>query len=156
MNPILITSLAVLVQATATVGWAEQYTVERSLQVSSPKDTVWNQVGDFCDIDDWHPAVSDCSLKVIDGSLHRVLTLTDGGEFVEKRIAVEPGLSYTYRIVSSPLPLEKYTATFSITHGDSTTITWAGRFSADDPETEKTIAGIYEAGLSAIEERLAD
>ena len=32
-----------------------------------------------------------------------------------KRIAVEPGRSYTYAIVSSPLPIERYTATFSIT-----------------------------------------
>lgn len=156
MNPILKISLATLFGATTTVAWAEQYSVERSLQISSSPDSAWHYVGDFCDIDDWHPAVSACNLKVIDGALHRVMTLVDGAKFVEKRIAVEPGRSYTYRIVSSPLTLEKYTATFSITPGENSTITWSGRFSTDDPEMEKTIAGIYEAGLSAIEEWLTN
>ncbi len=52
--------------------------------------------GDFCDIDDWHPAIADCVLKVEDGALHRILTTVEGGEFVEKRIAFEARQSYTH------------------------------------------------------------
>lgn len=150
------TLLIALVGVTASVASAEQYTVERSIQISSSPEAAWNLVGDFCDIDDWHPGISACRLRVIDGSLHRELTLVDGGQIVEKRIAEEPGRSYTYRITASPLPLEKYTATFSITPGDGATIAWTGRFSSDDAAAETLIAGIYDAGLSAIAEQLAE
>ncbi len=112
--------------------------------------------GDFCDIDDWHPAIADCALKAKDGALHRILTTVEGGEFVEKRIAFEAGQSYTYSIVSSPLPIENYTATFSIESLNGSLISWIGHFSSDDPSMEAAIAGIYEAGLSAIESGLAD
>lgn len=150
MHPPLRYAFILCASLFATGTLAADYTLERAIEVpSSPQDS-WNFVGDFCDIDDWHPAISACRLKVIDGALHRVLTLADGGEFVEKRVAVEPGLSYTYRIVSSPLVLDSYTSTLSITAGDPTTITWSGRFSSDDPGMEEVVAGIYETGLAAI------
>ncbi len=154
MKTVLKVTLAALAGISPLGAWAEQYAIERSLQITSSPDTAWNLIGDFCDIDDWHPAVSTCELKVIDGALHRILVMTDGAKLVEKRIASEPGHSYTYRIVSSPLPVEKYTATLSITRGDSSTITWSGRFSSDDPQSESLIAEVYETGLSAIQDQL--
>lgn len=134
--------------------WAENFKVKRSLTIASPPEEAWYVIGDFCDIDDWHPAVRTCQLKVVDGTLQRILTLADGAQFVEQRIAEEPGLSYTYKIISSPLPIDRYTATLSITRGDSSTITWSGRFSSDDPSMESVIGEIYEAGLSAIRKHL--
>lgn len=156
MKNFLLASCVVFLGTTNSAVSAESYAVERTLPIPSDTEEVWNMVGDFCDVDDWHPAVATCVLKVIDGSLHRVLTLNDGAEFIEKRIAVEPGLSYTYTIVSSPLAVERYTATFSISHGHASAITWSGRFKSDDPEMEAIFAGIYEAGLEAIEARLSE
>ncbi|AVO36832.1 SRPBCC family protein [Pukyongiella litopenaei] len=155
MITVLKITLAALAAVSPLAAWAEQYAVERSLQITSSPDAAWNLIGDFCDIDDWHPAVSTCELKVIDGALHRILATTDGAKLVEKRVASEPGHSYTYRITDSPLPVEKYTATLSITRGDSSTITWSGRFSSDDPQSEALIAGIYETGLAAIRDQLS-
>ena len=156
MKTILIYPLAALIAISASVSHAADYAVERTLPIASSPDEAWNMIGDFCDIDDWHPAITNCRLSVIDGALHRILTTADGAELVEKRIAAEPGLSYTYSIVSSPLPIEKYTATFSITRGKNSAITWSGRFSSEDPGIEATITEIYESGLSAIEARLSE
>jgi hypothetical protein len=137
----------------ATAAGAESYKVQRSLDLTDA-DMAWKIMGDFCDIDDWHPAVEVCRLRVIDGALHRVLTLAGGGEFVEKRIAEEPGISYSYTIESAPLPVEKYVATMAITRGDAPVLTWSGSFQSDDPEMEAVFGGIYDAGLAGIAEML--
>ena len=112
--------------------------------------------GDFCYIGDWRPAIADCVLQVEDGALHRILTAVEGGELVEKRIAFEAGQSYTHSIVSSPLPIKNYTATFSIESLNGSLFSWSCRFSSVDPSMEGAIAGICEAGLSAFESGLAD
>lgn len=154
--------LTALITVTAIAGlhstgaWAADYEVRRTLQLTASATEAWNLVGDFCDFDDWHPGLKACSLKVMDGELHRVLTTTDGAEIVHKRIALEPGLSYTYTISNSPLPVENYTATFSIESLDGSLISWSGRFSSDDPTTEATIAEFYETGLAAIETALGE
>jgi hypothetical protein len=140
----------------ATAGWAGDYKVQRTVQLTASATDAWNMAGDFCDIDDWHPAIVACALKVKYGALHRILTTVGGAEFVEKRIAVDPGQSYTYSTVSSPLPVQKYTATFSIDLLNGSSISWSGRFSSDDPSMEATIAGFYETGLAAIETSLVE
>ena len=135
----------------ATAAWSADYQVKRSLELSAPAAEVWHLIGDFCDIDDWHPDVSACALKVVDGSLVRVVTTNAGDEIVQKRIAEEPGLSYTYKTVSSTLPVEGFTGTLSIEPFGKPLIMWSGRFSSDDPAMEQVIVDEIEAGMSAIE-----
>ena len=134
----------------ATTALAADYQVKRSLEVPSETSQVWHLIGDFCDIDDWHPAVSACALKVMDGSLTRVLTMDTGEQVIQKRIAQEEGLSYTYRTVSSALPIEKFTATLSVQPGENLLIEWIANFSSDDPAMENAVVADIEAGLSAI------
>ena len=148
-------ALAVLMGLTSMAGAAD-YRVQRSVEVQAAGIELWHAIGDFCDVDDWHPAISGCSLKVSDGRLQRVLVTVDGAQFVERRIAAEAGLSYTYRIVDSPLAVEKYTATLSIQPGETTTVSWSARFSADDPGMAAAVAGVIETGLAAIEAMFAD
>lgn len=154
MKTHIASAAAALFFASTGASLAEQFKVEQYIEFDAPSAEIWNMVGDFCDIDDWHPAIKGCVLKVIDGKLHRVLTLTDGGEIVEKRIAVEPGLSYTYMIVSSPLPVEKYVATLSVESRNPNRISWSGSFRSDDPNAEQFVIDIYESGLAAIEARI--
>ena len=143
-----------LVVLTAPVAWADSYTVSRSVEITGSPEEAWQAIGDFCDIDDWHPAFTSCALKSIDGSVNRILTLAGGGEVVEKLVAVDAGgLTLTYSIVSAPMPLERYTGTLSITRGAPSTVTWSSRFRSDDPSMEAAITGLYEAGLAVIEER---
>lgn len=139
----------------ATAAWSADYKVKRSLEIPSASTQVWQLIGDFCDIDDWHPNVNACSLKVVDGSLARILTTDTGQEFTQKRIAFEPGLSYTYKTVSSSLPVENFTATLSIEPGEISRIEWSTNFSSDDPAMEQVIVDEIAAGLSAIERTFA-
>ena len=34
---------------------AEDYKISHSVDISAPADEIWNMIGDFCDLDDWHP-----------------------------------------------------------------------------------------------------
>lgn len=151
MKPTQLIYAAALSGLIAMPAVSGEYSVRRELQVSAPFTEVWHAIGDFCDIDDWHPAITACATKVIDGKIHRILTTADGGEFVEQRIATEAGLSYTYKITASPLPLQKYTATLSVTPNDGTLISWSARFSSDDPTAETVITGILDDGLASID-----
>ena len=70
----------------------------------------------------------------------------------------DEGMSYTYEIVESPLPVSDYVSTLAVM--DSTggsMITWSGEFAAKgapDAQAVEVISGIYQAGLAALEERL--
>ena len=140
------TAVALPVSASET----KSYSVSRSVTIDASAEEVWNVMGDFCDLDDWHPAFVGCQLKAIDGGLHRILTMDGGGAFVEKLVASEPGLSYTYSIVEGPLPLERYTGTMSITPGQPVEVTWSSRFKSPDPAMEGAVIGVYESGLEAL------
>ena len=139
----------------ATAAWPADFQVKRSIELPASPSLAWRLIGDFCDIDDWHPQVSSCALKVLDGSLVRVLTTDTGDQVTQKRIAREEGLSYTYRTVNSTLPIEKFTATLSVQPGENLLIEWNANFSSDDPDMEDVVVGDIEAGLSAIESILA-
>ena len=139
----------------ATAAWSADYKVKRSLELHTPPTETWHLIGDFCDIDDWHPDVRGCSLKATDGRLTRVLTTNAGDEIVQQRIAQEAGLSYTYRIISSSLPVEKFTATLSIEPTGNPLIEWSANFSSDDPAMEQVVVEEIEAGLAAIDKILA-
>ena len=143
--------------ATAVAGSeTKSYTVSRSVSIDASAQEVWNVIGDFCDLDDWHPAFVGCALKTREGGgVYRILTMAGGGEFVEKLIATEAGLSYTYSIIESPVPLERYTGTLSIAPGDPVNVTWSSRFKSADPSMEGVVADVYQTGLDALEAHFA-
>jgi len=62
--------------------------------------------------------------------------------------------SYTYSIVSGPLPVANYTSTISVAaDGAGSTVTWVGKYDAkgvSDADSMKTIDGVYDAGLKAL------
>lgn len=155
MSSIVKLSITAASLLCATAAWPADYQVKRSLELPASTPQVWHLIGDFCDIDDWHPNVSACSLKVLDGSLARVLTMDTGDQMTQRRIAREEGLSYTYKMVSSSLPIEKFTATLSIQPGENLLIEWVANFSSDDPAMENAVVADIEAGMSAIEGMLA-
>ena len=111
------------------------------------------EVGDFCGIASWHPAIEKCTLSA-DGK-QRTLSLKGGGTIVE---ALEDwdnaNHSYTYTILSGPLPVTNYHSTIAVT-GDAkgSTLKWTGKFDAKgapDADAKKTMDGVYEAGVKAL------
>ena len=85
----------------------------------------------------------------------RTLSLKGGGTVVE---ALEnwdnANHSYTYTILSGPLPVTNYHSTITVT-GDAkgSTLKWTGKFDAKgapDADVKKTMDGVYEAGAKAL------
>ena len=135
------------------VGPAAALEVASSATVAGTPDAVWQKIGDFCAIQVWHPSVSKCEQTDEAGATYRILTATDGGTIKEKLVE-KTDTSYTYAIIESPLPVENYRATISVSaDGDGTRVDWKGSFDAkgkSDVEAKTVISDIYKAGLKQI------
>lgn len=135
-------------------GFAAQ-ALESSVKAASKlsADALWAKVGDFCGISKWHPAIEKCELSA-DGKT-RTLSLKGGGTIVEALMKMDAaGRSYTYSIVSGPLPVANYTSTISVVgDGAGSTVTWAGKYDAKgagDADSKQAIDGVYDSGLKAL------
>ena len=133
--------------------------VRKTLEIPLGLSEVWAQMGDFCAIGDWHPVVAECALVEEDGATHRMLTLGDGGLIQELRTGAEAN-SYSYNIVTGPLPVKDYSATFMAAGDDSnTTITWTATFFAQDGTSDDEALNVisnavFDAGLAAIRDKI--
>ena len=128
--------------------------VEKSIEVNVGAEEVWKKIGDFCAIQDWHPAVSKCEAYDDHGSLYRTLTLADGGIVSEKHKPAE-GNSYSYFIKKSPFPVKTYKGTLTVEgDGSKATVTWKARFKAKEApaeEAKSVIDGVFTAGIESIQ-----
>jgi hypothetical protein len=146
----LVLSLAAV--ALACSGGAAQAVESKLRQTSTLSvDALWGKVGDICGIGKWHPAVEKCELS--DDGKKRTLSLKGEGTIVEDLVKWDPRHhSYTYTIVSSPLPVSHYFSTIKVVkdkHGSA--LEWSGHYrakGASDAEAKKTIDGIYQAGVA--------
>lgn len=154
MTKFSLTTALLLVLASSVS--AEDYTITSSVSVAADSSAVWQAVGDFCDVDDWHPGIVSCVLEARDGAVHRQLTLGDGALVLEQLVSSVAGESYTYNIMEAPLPITDYVSTVSVSVGNPTTVTWAGNFKSDVPDMEGAIQGLYDGGLSAISARFSE
>jgi uncharacterized protein YndB with AHSA1/START domain len=110
--------------------------VSQSVEVKAPPEQVWALIGGFCSIAKWHPVVKKCSESKQNGAAMRKLTTADGAVLVEKRVQYsDEGMSYTYTIVDSPLPVTGYTSTLAVMGMGEGSM-------------------IYQAGLKALQDRL--
>ena len=116
-------------------------------------DALWRKVGDFCGIGNWHPAVEKCALSA-DGK-QRTLSLKGGGTIVEALEKMDDAAhSYTYTILSGPLPVANYHSTISVSaDANGSKLTWVGKYDskgAPDADAKKVIDGIYAAGAGVL------
>jgi Polyketide cyclase / dehydrase and lipid transport len=129
--------------------------VESSARATStlPADAMWAKIGDFCGIGKWHPAIEKCELSA-DGKT-RTLSLKGGGTIVEKLTKMDAVRhSYSYSIVSGPLPVAHYRSTISVAaKGKGSVVKWVGKYDAkgaSDADAKKAIDGVYDSGLKAL------
>jgi hypothetical protein len=135
-------------------GTAFAIEVNKTITVNAPVSKVWEKIGGWCAIKDWHPAVVGCKEKKEGDDMRRILTLDGGGEIIEL-LKASGDNSYSYIIESSPLPVANYKSTISVAaDGDNKTkINWVGNFDAKDKpddEAQNVITGVYDGGLSSI------
>jgi mxaD protein len=162
--------LALLLVLSSTVSLAENrllLVVTETIDVKAPPAKVWNFVKPFDSVKQWHPMFSGSEIVAgRDGERGaiRSLTIKDGPSFTEELLAVnEQAMAFTYSVIESPLPIDRYmsTMTFKPNASGGTTVTWIGQFSrknprANPPEGESDaamvtlISGAYQTGLQTI------
>jgi hypothetical protein len=127
--------------------------VNMTTQLNVSPDQLWQLIGGFNALPDWHPAVEKSELDG-EGSM-RTLSLVGGGQIVERLESSDHDERvYTYSIMNSPLPVANYTATIRVREdesGNRSVVEWTSEFNpAGAPEADavKAIQGVYEAGFA--------
>ena len=148
---------AVLMSAASTAP-ALALDLSKSVTVQAPPATVWQAIGPFCAIGDWHPAIASCTLSAKGNKKVRTLELKGGGTIMEEQLyRNDAHTMYRYTILKSPLPVSHYVSTISVkADGSGSTVTWSGHFKAKgatNAKAEDVIGGIYEAGLKSIADK---
>lgn len=127
----------------------------KTVDVAASPEKVWQTIGNFCGIADWHPAITKCAPGEQNGKPTRHLTLKNGAIIDEEQTArSDSGMQYSYRILQSPLPVSDYHSTISVVKkGNGSEVTWKGTFKAkdaSDADATKAIQGIYDSGLESL------
>ncbi len=138
-----VAAAAFIISTTSVFALESNVTVKSSL----PADAVWKKIGDFCGIKSWIPAVSGCTISS-DGK-QRTVSLKGGGEVVERLDNWDDAKrSYTYSILSGPLPVSDYRSTLSVlSDGKGSAVNWHSTYQAkgtSEAEAQKLIDGIYQ------------
>lgn len=127
--------------------------VKMETKLVVPANILWDAIGRFGALGDWHPAVEKCLSDGESKGSTRKLSLVGGGSIVERleHISNKEKL-YRYSITDSPLPVAGYTAEIRVKdNGDGTsTVEWSSNFEpkgAKMDEAVKVIQGIYQAGF---------
>ncbi len=129
--------------------------VIREATIDAAPANVWAEIGPFCSISAWHPAIAKCEEMKVDGATMRHLTTGNGGMFEERLLAHDDkAMSYSYSILKSLLPVSDYRSTISVAgEGSKSHVVWKSSFEpkgVSAEEAEKIVGGIYEAGLDAL------
>ena len=140
---------------------ASAASLSRSVDVDSTPAQIWSQIGDFCAIRDWHPAIGSCTEDGNHPPTRTLVTKDGKATFVEFQTAAsrEKHL-YGYTFVSSPLPVTNYRSILKVSakgRGRSE-VTWSGDYTPDagkEKDADAALSGIYESGLEAIKAKFA-
>ena len=129
--------------------------VTSAITLDATADEVWEQIGKYSAVADWHPAVKEVEVEGDGVGAIRKLYLEDGGVIVEKLDSVDPkARSYSYSIVESPLPVEDYKATFAVKEkGAQCVLEWQSTFKAKGvpaKQAQEMIEAIYSEGFTEI------
>ncbi len=126
--------------------------VNMTTQVPVSADKLWELIGQFNGLPNWHPAIEKSELEE-DGKVRR-LTLVGGGSIVERLERVDDSEHlYRYSILESPLPVADYVAEIRVRQnedGTGSTIEWSSEFKPKAASVQKAtelIPGIYQTGF---------
>ncbi len=124
--------------------------VNSSMHLDVPVEKMWELIGKFNGLPNWHPAVESSELE--DGGETRKLSLVGGGSIVEKlQKHDDDNYTYSYSIENSPLPVANYVSQLRVVRdGDGCSIEWGSEFTpagASESDAVKVVQGIYQAGF---------
>jgi hypothetical protein len=126
--------------------------VSNTSHFNVPAEKIWELIGDFNALADWHPAVEKSELE--EGGHVRRLSLVGGGTIVEKLERLDTdSFQYRYSIIDSPLPVADYVAELRVEKdefGEGCKVHWSSEFNpsgASVADAEQVIKEIYDAGF---------
>lgn len=133
--------------------------LSESVDVTASPADAWAAIADWCSIAAWHPVIASCEPSEDGDKTMRMLTTGDGGEILEELNELnEDGMSMTYSIIESPLPIANYNSTISVAeNGEGATVTWSSTFDSNgvsDDEAFELMTGIYRTGLDELARQL--
>ena len=165
VNLTVLTSVAVL-SACATMhkDSAAHLAVVEKITINAPAAKVWAKVADYGDLGAFHPAVAKTEIKSGTNNLKgavRLLTLGDGGTVNETLTSYDAaGMSYSYIINESVLPVSHYSAKIDVNaiSANVTEVVWNADFARkdssatpakgqDDAAATGTIHAVFKGGL---------
>jgi hypothetical protein len=133
--------------------------------IDAPAADVWRVVRDFNALPDWTPFAVESRIeqnqRADQVGCIRNFRLRDGGVIRERLLSLSDyDLSQSYAILESPMPVENYISTLSltpITDGNRTFAEWQAEFDCP-PEREAALmqqigANVFQAGLNALKQR---
>ena len=128
--------------------------VNMSTKLPVSADIVWQTIGGFSAMAQWHPAIEKSEETTEGGATIRTLSLAGGGGTVVEKLETlnDKERSCTYSIVSSPMPLSNYEATLRVRADGpmSCTVEWSSQFDAEGATENDAAAAVrqaYEAGF---------
>lgn len=128
--------------------------VSTSTKLPVSADMVWNTIGGFASINRWHPGIEKSVETKEKGKTERTLTLSGGMGTVVERLEThdDDARTYSYSIVSGPIPVADYEATIKVIPegANSCTVEWSSDFEPKGiPENDAVAAirQVYEAGF---------
>lgn len=131
--------------------------VTMSTPVATNADQLWQAVGQFRAIADWHPMIEKAEIEGEGKGSIRTLHLMGGGTITERLEELSPTERiYRYSIVQSELPVADYEGEIRVKdNGDGTsTVEWSSDFQPKgtaDQDAVKAIEAMYQAGLDNIQ-----
>lgn len=122
-------------------------------------DQLWDLIGNFGDTGKWSGRPPEaCKQSGAGIGALRTLTLEDGRQITDRLDAVGDK-TYSYSIVTSPLPVVSYNATMAVKAIDASSCecTWSGKFEQigmSDAEAVAFWKGIYRQRIGLMERTL--
>ena len=135
--------------------------VSLTQHVAMPPDDLWNHIGRFGAIRDWHPML-ECVATVgeFPGS-RRVAYTMNGDVQVERLQQIDPQQrSYRYSVEQTSMPVDHYVGELQVSPAGNGTsvINWSAEFNVEfgDTETAENIRQFLAAGLRNIRSTYGD
>jgi hypothetical protein len=152
--------LAALFVLASIKGAAADQVMDR-VEVKTSPEKAWAEIGDFCGIKNWHPAVVSCELTGEGAPRVRTLTLQGGAKMIEKEMSWnDRGRAYSYTTLEGPLPVTNTTAMIKVLPGDrgKVNLVWTSSFKpiGSSAEAKKALETFYLAGLQSLKAKLEE
>jgi hypothetical protein len=130
--------------------------VDMAITLNASAQRVWDLIGGFDALPRWLPPIATSEERKDGGATLRHLSLHGGGLVVEKlERRDDHARSYSYKIVSAPLPIADYRAELSVAEEgpQRCRVRWSSHFEpkgASEADAVAAIRGVYQAGFDSL------